>query len=523
MSIYNALKKTIKNVTLIFSLLLPTSALAEITLQSQSGNYTLVGELVSYENGNYLLKTLFGELLIPDADIICTGEECPVIEVVETGPEKPAITFSGSDIIGDELMPLMLAGYANSIDGILEETTQANGKVIYELISENGFGYTVASFQVDSTAAFKALLENENVIGMSSRRVQREEALSLKQDGGGLVSSIEQEHIIGVDSIAVVVNKENPVSTLSVIQINNIYRGNITNWNQVGGSDMQIVVYSRPVKSEARARFDNRILGASDIVQVARIAGTNAAMAIKIDANPAAIGFVGYAFLRNTKPLNLISECGIISSANTFSAKTEEYLLQRRLYLYNRADSTTDVARHFLDYAISEDADGLVAKAGYIDLGVEQVSQADSQAKILSMLSQTNDPYELTILREMINELVQHDRLSTTFRFASGSNHLERKSQIDLERLIGYLESQPDGTNVTLVGFTDSDGAFTANQNLALRRARQVISAVQDQGQDRVKHIIFTAQGYGELAPATCNTSNDGKRINRRVEVWMRN
>ena len=523
MSIYTTLKSTIRNVAVISSFLIPFSAHSEITLQPESGSYTLVGELVSYQNGNYVIRTSLGELFVPGDGVICIGEECPV---VEADSDKPDIVFSGSDIIGDELMPLMLAGYANTVGGVLETTSLSNGKIIHELIGDDGFGDTLARFQVDatdSTAAFKALLEDENVIGMSSRRVQREEARSLKQDGAGQITGVEQERIIGVDSIAVVVNKENSVDTLSINQVNSIYRGDITNWKQVGGPDMQIVVYSRPVKSGTRARFDSRILGAPDVVQVARIAGTNADMAIKIDTNPAAIGFVGYAFLHGTKPLNLISECGIIASVNTFSAKTEEYPLQRRLYLYNRADNVTDASRKFLDYAISEAADGLVAKAGYIDLGIERVSQSDSQADIVTMLAQTTAPYELTILRELINEMVQHDRLSTTFRFASGSNQLERKSQIDLGRLVNYLETQPEGTNVTLVGFTDSDGAFTSNQDLAVKRAKQVIGAIQDFGQDRVNHINFTAQGYGELAPATCNTSNDGKRINRRVEVWVRN
>lgn len=523
MSIYDIFKKTIRNLVLASTFMMPISAAAEITLQPESGDFTLIGELISYENGNYVIKTALGELNVPGDSVTCIGEECPVIEAES---QKPDVNFAGSDTVGDELVPLMLVGYASSIGGVLETSIQPNGKTIYELIGEDGFGDTLASFQIatsDSSAAFKALLTEENVIGMSSRRVRREEARELKQDGAGRITSIEQERIIGVDSIAVIVNNENVVDTLSVSQISSIYRGDITNWNQVGGADMKIVVYSRPVKSATRSRFDTRMLGSRDVVQVARIAGTNADMTIKIDTNPAAIGFVGYAFLHGTKPLNLISECGIISSVNTFSAKTEEYPLQRRLYLYNRADDITDAANQFLDYAISDGADGLVAKAGYIDLGIERGSQLGSQTDIVTMLAQTTAPYELTVLREMINEMTQHDRLSTTFRFASGSNKLERKSEIDLGRLVNYLEAQPEGTGVTLVGYTDSDGAFTSNQSLAVKRARQVIVAIQNFGQDRVKHITFTAQGYGELAPATCNTSNDGKRINRRVEVWMHN
>lgn len=93
----------------------------------------------------------------------------------------------------------------------------------------------------------------------------------------------------------------------------------------------------------------------------------------------------------------------------------------------------------------------------------------------------------------------------------------------DLPRLAGYLAEQPAGTEVALVGFTDSDGAFEGNMALGETRARQVAAEIEALAGPQLANIKFQALGYGELMPAACNDTREGKRINRRVEVWIRN
>jgi len=516
-------KLNLRNLALPFSLLAAGAASADIVnLTSPDGNFSASGEFVSFENGTYTIRTVLGDMSIPAATVICDGVDCPSDE-----PEAAHVDveFVGSDTIGQELMPLMLAGFANSRGSVLDQILAPDGTLVYEMIGDQGFGETIGSFAIDasnSSNAFTALEAQENVIGMSARRILREEARTLTNSGAGQMTRIEQEHIIGVDSIVAVVNSGNPVDTINIRDLARIYRGDITNWSEVGGPNMPIIVYSRPSDAATRTQFDAQIFGAADVIQVARIAGSSTDMANKVNTNPGAIGFVGFAFQNGTKPLNLITECGIAVNASTFSAKTEEYPLVRRLYLYNRQDGLANNGNSFLEFAISEDADGVVEKAGYISLGVERVSQADSQSEMLSLLNSTTDPFELGILRDMLIERMQYDRISTTFRFASGSNQLERKSILDLERLSNYLETVPAGTEVALVGYTDSDGAFSSNRSLSVRRADEVIEALQQVGGERLSNVTFSSLGFGELAPAACNTTNEGKGINRRVEVWVR-
>ena len=72
------------------------------------------------------------------------------------------------------------------------------------------------------------------------------------------------------------------------------------------------------------------------------------------------------------------------------------------------------------------------------------------------------------------------------------------------------------------VGFTDDVGAFDSNRQLSFGRAEQVMAELQNFAGDRLAGIEMASTGFGEIAPTACNTSDNERRINRRVEVWIK-
>ena len=121
----------------------------------------------------------------------------------------------------------------------------------------------------------------------------------------------------------------------------------------------------------------------------------------------------------------------------------------------------------------------------------------------------------------MLAQMDQYDRLSTTFRFRTGSSRIDERGRLDMERLIAYLEDAPQGTELTFVGFTDDVGAFEGNRQLAVQRAEAVLEEVRAVAGDRLNNVTMKTLGYGEIAPSACNVSERGRAINRRVEVWV--
>lgn len=508
--------------TLMAAVMLPTAVLAQtVTLRSQDGSVDISGELVDFAENIYVIRTLLGELRLSAERVSCSGDGCPVFEAVVAD-----VNFAGSDTVGLGVMPLMLEGYAGFLDA--ESTvvsTGQNNEFIASFIGDGGFGDEIGSYRVSSTTsgdAFSGLLDTSAQIGMSSRRIVPTEARALRDAGGGNMVSPQQEHIVAIDSIVVITHPDNPVRRITMEDVAAIYRGRITNWSQLGGPDLEIKVIDRPEGGGTKSVFTDRVLGDNATISPnALIAVDNNEMARMVNSDVASIGYTGYAFQRGARAMTLVNECGIAMVPDAFSARTEEYSLQRRLYLYNRNDTTSAPVQSFLDYALSSDADQVIIKAGFIDLGVDRRAQPIDSERALRLLDPNVDPYEGGVMREMVETMVNYDRLSTTFRFRTGSSKLDERGLTDMARLADFLEEQPAGTKVMLVGFTDDVGAFDSNRRLAEGRARQVQSELLSFAGSRIDGLELQTAAYGEVAPSACNVSDTGRAINRRVEVWL--
>ena len=503
------------------SLLPGTGQAGEVALKSADGTVNLVGELIEFKDDAYIIRTALGELRVAASRVRCEGDSCPTFETAGAN-----VRITGADTLGAGVMPLLMSGYAGYLDAEASITnTQEAGQILASLVADGGFGDDIGTFLVSSTSStdgFEALLNKEAAIAMASWRITPAEARSLKGAGAGNMVSPDQEYIIAVDGLVVIVNPENKLASIGVQDLARIFSGEYSNWSQLGGEDLPITLVSTPADSDTNAVLNARIFGDAP---PARPIGTvtvddDTAVAAAVNQEPGAIGLVGFAFERGARPVKLVNECGIAVEPDTFSAKTEEYGLQRRLYLYT-TEAADDMTRDFLEFAQSEAADGVIAKAGFVDLGVERRPQTIDSSRATSLLNSQVDAFEGNVIREFLAQMIKFDRLSTTFRFRLGSSSLDERARLDMERLTKYLEAMPEGTNVALVGFTDDVGAFVSNQKLSQERAKSVADELMAYAGDRLAGISFTSSGYGEIAPSACNGTEAGRGINRRVEVWI--
>ena len=520
------LKMSAAGLALASAFLAPTGALAQdVTLISTDGTINVTGQFVSFENDTYVLRTALGDLRIAASSVICEGAACPTFETASAD-----VVIKGSEAIGLGMMPLMMTGFAASQDADAEINNTAAGESIATLIDDGGFGDEIGSYLVSSTSdndAFQALLDGDAMIGMSSRRITADEARALRADGAGSMVSPEQERIVAVDSMVVVTHESNPVSQLSQEQLASIFSGEISNWSEVGGEDRPINVISYPEDTANFDYFMTYLYGEErPTITPQGIATDDQALSNVMFHDRNAIGYLGYAFQRGAKPVQLLNECGISTQPDAFSAKTEEYELSRRMYLYNRADTIDAAGQSFLDYVMSDEADSVIGKSGFIDLGIVRRSQGDGdprRASLIDEIARYDIGFEGEIMTDMLEKMDEYDRLSTTFRFRVGSSRLDERAQLDMQRLINYLETQPAGTKVSVVGFTDDVGPFESNRNLAIERAGSVRDEILAAAGDRLAGIEMETFGFGEVSPSACNISERGRGINRRVEIWIAN
>lgn len=144
-----------------------------------------------------------------------------------------------------------------------------------------------------SSVGIKSVQDGTADIGTSSKSLDADESTGLTQDE------------IGLDGIAIVVNKDNNISGLTTEQVKGIFTGEITNWNEVGGSDAEINVITREEGSGTRDAVQEIVMGGKNVsfVDGAIVQSSTEAVQQAVAQDPNAIGFMSYAAVSDTKAL----------------------------------------------------------------------------------------------------------------------------------------------------------------------------------------------------------------------------
>ncbi len=203
-----------------------------------------------------------------------------------------------------------------------------------------------------SRTAFEDLAGGRCDIGMSSRKITKDEADRCAAANLGDMSAPGSENVIGLDGVAVLVHKNNPASALTKQQLADIFSGKITDWSQVGGSPGAIYLFAPDEKSGTLDTFKSVILGPKSLSSRASRFEDSARLSDAVANDTNAIGFTGSAFARNCKVLPILDAGGKPQLPTTFAVSTGDYPLSRRLFLYAAADSQNKWARKFIDFAL---------------------------------------------------------------------------------------------------------------------------------------------------------------------------
>ncbi len=155
--------------------------------------------------------------------------------------------------------------------------------------------------------------------------------MKLKEFGAAVAKGIMPvAHVVAMDGIAIIVHPSNPVAGLTVEQVRDIYMGKITNWKQLGGPDVEIVMISRDTNSGTYETFEGLVMNKEKIGEKAEYVGSNGAIRQRVQSTKAAIGYVGLGFVdRSVKALEIN---GVTPDAGTIASGV--YPVARPLYMF---------------------------------------------------------------------------------------------------------------------------------------------------------------------------------------------
>jgi phosphate transport system substrate-binding protein len=423
---------------------------------------------------------------------------------------KTLLRFQGSNTIGGKLLPalaeqfLRQEGYSD-----VHKVSQSEDEC-FIVGEQNGVEARIEIAAHGSKTAFEGLKYGKCDIGMASRPIKDDEWTALKPVMGDLRSN-GSEFVLALDGIAVIVHPSNPIKTVSISQLADIFSGSITDWSQLGGSNGAITIYARDENSGTWDFFKDAVLkkyGKTLTGNSLRLEDSKK-LSASIAGNPNAIGFIGLNYVGSNKALSL-SDVGVQArKPSPLTVKTEDYILSRRLFLYAPETSKNPLVARFIDFATGTAGQQIVASIGLVNLDPTPIIQSSDAVP-------EYDPRNTSM--EWRNLTSGATEIATRFRFRTNSEVLDTRANRDIGRIVAIL-SQPVYQNkrVVLIGFSDAAGAKAYNDTLSLRRAEVVARALREEG---VQCSVVT--GVGAEAFVAPNDTPENREKNRRVEVWVK-
>lgn len=287
--------------------------------------------------------------------IACGSEP---LSVTTAAPETKGTTEAGTTEAGKSS--------AGAEETTAEEKTELKGSVIMagstsmekfanalaEAFMEDHPDVTVQAEFTGSSAGVESVLAGQCDIGNSSRNLKDEEK------GKGAV-----ENIVAIDGIAVVTDPSNTVDNLTKEQLISIYTGEVTNWSDLGGSNMPIVVVGREAGSGTRGAFEE-ILGIEDACKYANELDSTGAVMAKAASIPGAIGYVSLDVIDES--VNVLKLEGI--EANEANIKDGSYFLSRPFVMATKGEISeqNELVQALFDYVHSDKGTELISSVGLI-------------------------------------------------------------------------------------------------------------------------------------------------------------
>lgn len=220
-----------------------------------------------------------------------------------------------------------------------------------------------------SGVGIAGLRDHSTDLAMISRKVSLEEKYVLKKSGIQIV-----EKVFAYDALAIIVHPSNPVTTLTRQQVEDIYCGRITNWKELGGEDLKIIVYSRETSSGTHEFFKEMLLLNKNYSSTVLNLPASGAIVQSVSQTRGAIAYIGLAYLNTPR----IKAVDLSMDGNSYIAPTIEnalnksYPVVRPLFLCYDAGNELRV-KSFVDFVLSTTGQEIVKQVGYVPLAKPQM------------------------------------------------------------------------------------------------------------------------------------------------------
>lgn len=200
----------------------------------------------------------------------------------------------------------------------------------------------------DSDAGINNVKAGKVDIGMSSKNLTA-------TDSNGLSS-----YDIGKDPVAVIINPTNPVNTISMDELKDIYTGKTTNWEELGGSNTKITPVIREMGSGTRYDFEVYVMGGDNYTNNIMVTASTYGVLQTVAVSPETIGYVSNNAINSGVKILKINNITL----NEQNVESGTYPLTRSMFFLVKGSATGEI-KDFIDFSLSKEGQSIINNVEY--------------------------------------------------------------------------------------------------------------------------------------------------------------
>lgn len=255
-----------------------------------------------------------------------------------------------------------LIGTAQADRLVIKGSDTLGAKLVPQLAEQFKAQHPGTTFDIaaeGSTTGIAAIIDGTAQIGMASRRAKPSEVSAASAKGVNMKPTV-----VAYDGIAVIVNANNPVKSLTKKQVEQIFTGEATDWSALGGSGGKISIYTRNTSSGTYSEFKELAMKKRDYAGSSQKMAGNEQIAAEVGKNAAGIGYVGMAYTK-AGGIKVVSIDGATPSVR--SMQDHSYPYWRPTFYYTNGEPT-GIAKTFLDFTLSATGQKIVNQVGFVPI-----------------------------------------------------------------------------------------------------------------------------------------------------------
>ena len=235
-------------------------------------------------------NTKFGELTIDGSGVRCEGPGFNLSAYVAE------VTLSGSSAMAEVLMPALIEGFALR-NGYRTNREEMEGDNFFYELREGEDGPVLARFffyVTNTDEGFADLLANEADIVLALREIRPQERKMARDAGMGDMTGTNRSLVLALDAMVPIVAPENPVRSISTLDLARVFAGQVVNWQDLGGPNAPIALHLPDQGFGLTQAVEDRLINVAGLTLASTINqhDLSSTLARSVVVDPFAIGAV---------------------------------------------------------------------------------------------------------------------------------------------------------------------------------------------------------------------------------------